>query len=144
MKLPLVLFLSAMTAPALGDTLTRIRIDAPNARGLAARLEHAGYDVLEGSVRDGSLEVVASPKSREDLKAMRLQITVVQVGRPYSEIQGDVPGGYLNLAQITAQLNARAASFPGICQIVDLTATYGTPATAEGRHMMAAKITGNI
>jgi carboxypeptidase T len=37
-----------------------------------------------------------------------------------------------------------AAAYPAIVQMVDLTATYGTPATFEGRHMFALKISDNV
>jgi len=41
-------------------------------------------------------------------------------------------------------MNAAAAAFPAICQVVDLTASYGTPATVDGRHMYAVKISDNV
>ena len=153
MKLTLALALAAFAAPATADTLTRIRIDSPDARAVASRLEHSGFDVLEGSVQNASLEVIASEASLMDLRRMGLRWTVVEKGRPFDDIQRErqigagpdpVPPGYPNLAAIIAQLNARAASYPSICTVVDLTATYGTPATANGRHMYAAKISDNV
>ncbi|MBN2317364.1 MAG: hypothetical protein JXM79_25800, partial [Sedimentisphaerales bacterium] len=36
------------------------------------------------------------------------------------------------------------ADFPSICKVVDLTETYGTPATFEGRHIVAVKISDRV
>jgi hypothetical protein len=41
-------------------------------------------------------------------------------------------------------MGTRATSFPDLCQLVDLTAMYGMPATAQGRHLMAVKITSHV
>jgi len=154
-KAPLAIALCALCAPAMGDTLTQVRIDAPNARDVAHRLEQAGFDVLEGSVQNRSLEVIASAEALEDIRLMGLSFTILAKGRPFEDIQreaeeealardGVVPPGYLNLAEITAQMNNRAGNFPAICKVVDLTATYGTPATVQGRHMYAVKISDNV
>jgi hypothetical protein len=37
-----------------------------------------------------------------------------------------------------------ASTYPAIAQVVDLTATYSTPPTFEGRHMFALKISDNV
>ncbi len=41
-------------------------------------------------------------------------------------------------------MNAIAAAYPAIAQVVDLTETYDTPATIEGRHFYALKISDNV
>jgi hypothetical protein len=151
---PLAMALCALSAPALGDTLRQVRIDAPDAPKVAQRLTASGFDVLEGSITAGSFEVIAPADGVEQLRRMGLNVTLIATGRPFAAVQreaqtgagadGVVPPGYLNLAQIQTQMNDRAASFPNICKVVDLTATYGTPATAQGRHMFAVKISDNV
>ena len=134
------------------ERLTHIRITSPKAREIAQRFETSGFDVVEGSVRPDSLEVIASNPSLKLIQDMGIDYRVIAVSRPYQDIQrellaGDGPGiptGYSNLAQINAQLGNRADSFPAICKLVDLTAMLGTPATAEGRHMMAVKVSDNV
>ncbi len=54
------------------------------------------------------------------------------------------PAGYPELAAMLAEMNAAAADYPSICQIVDLTTTYNTPTTFEGRHLFAVKISDNV
>ena len=41
-------------------------------------------------------------------------------------------------------MNAAATNYPAICQMVDLTAKYGTPKTWEGRSIYAVKISDNV
>lgn len=51
---------------------------------------------------------------------------------------------YPTLIQITNEMQTTAASFPSICQFVDLNATYGTAPTWQGRSMYAVKISDNV
>ena len=37
-----------------------------------------------------------------------------------------------------------AETFPEICQLVDLTTTFNVPATFEGRHIFAVKLSDNV
>jgi hypothetical protein len=140
-------------SPSFAQNLSRVRIDTPEAPQLAAQLESLGFDVIEGSAQSASVELVVSPAGLAWLESRGLAPVVLEVGRPLKEIlreqQGQnppepVPAGYLNGTQILAQMNAAAAAFPAICQVVDLTATYGTPATFEGRHVFACKISDNV
>jgi carboxypeptidase T len=132
---------------AFAQTLSRVRLQASDAPALAAQLEQAGFDVMEGSVRADSMELVVSSDSERYLRSRGFQLTLLEVGRPFNEIQGPpdaVPAGYLSGAQITAQMQAVAAAYPAICQFVDLTVKYGVAATVEGRHMEALKISDNV
>ena len=133
------------------QTLTRVRIDTPAARTVADELIAAGHDVLEGSITDNSFEVVGSDEWIERLRTRGLNPVTIEVGRPFREIQEErqagiaaVPNGYLNLAQINEQLQLAAIAYPGISQVVDLTAEYQAPATFEGRHVFALKISDNV
>ncbi len=134
--------LGAACAPALAQPLARVRIESADARALAASLEGAGYDVLEGGVQDRSLEVIADEAGIADLRRRGLAIAVLDWSGPLGA--GDGPPGYPDLATVEAEMAAAAAAFPQICKVVDLTAAYGTPATFEGRHLRAVKISDNV
>ena len=114
---------------------------------------------LEQAVRWGRLplpdlihELIADPARLDELARGGLRVVDRVPGRPFSEIQREraasapdgVPSGYLPLALVESQMSAAAASFPAICQLVDVTATYGVPATEEGRHVLAVKISDNV
>ena len=152
-RLPLALTTSLLLASvSAAQTLRHVRIDSPRAALLAAELEASGHDVVEGSLRAGSLELILSQPELEALAARGLEPELLAIGRPYAEIQREalaaspeaVPAGYSDLADIVARMNAAAAAHPTIAQVVDLTATYGAPLTHEGRHIMAIKISDNV
>ncbi|MCC6407665.1 MAG: carboxypeptidase regulatory-like domain-containing protein [Planctomycetes bacterium] len=145
--------LVALAPLSLGQTLKRVGIESPAAAALAERFIEQGYDVLEGSVKSGSLELVVSDASLVMLEREGFAPRVLEVGRPYKDIQAEqtaqstgdaVPSGYPNGTQILASMTASANAFPAICQVVDLTATLGVPATVQGRHMYACKISDNV
>jgi len=149
----LLAVLLALPAPLAAQNLTHVRVDSPQARALAQALEDGGFDVVEGSVRHDSLELVCSDESLRWLGERGLAPVTLAVGRPYKDIQAEqqrpgapepVPVGYLTGAQILAQMQTAASTFPAICQFVDLTAMLGTPATVEGRHLYALKISDNV
>jgi hypothetical protein len=132
------------------DTLRRVRVEADNAPDVARNLERAGYDVLEGSVQAGEFQVVVSVEHLQNLIDLGLKTEVIEIGRPLRDIIADqmaidsIPAGYPDLAGIYAEMNAKAAAFPAICQVVDLNVRYGTPTTYEGRHLFAAKVSDNV
>ena len=55
-----------------------------------------------------------------------------------------VPSNYRNLEGLIDDMQAIAAAYPAIAKFVDITATYGTPQTFNGRHMFALKISDNV
>jgi hypothetical protein len=151
MNISVALALCTLAGTVLADeTLLRVRIDTPGARKIAEQFEHGGFDVIEGSVSDKSLEIVASERSYVALSRMGLSMTTIEKGRPYEQVQaeqqadGGVPTGYPNLAAINAQMNNRASLFPNLCKVVNLTSTYGTPLTANGRSIFGVKISDNV
>lgn len=153
---------TAATAATADEPLRHVRIAIGGARAVAADLERAGFDVLEGSATDRTLEVVVSPAEMEELAARGYALEVIAVGRPFREIQAErrageagareggapgaavVPPGYLDLSQVVASLQATAAAHPAICQVVDLTLALGVPPTVEGRHIYALKISDQV
>ncbi len=147
---------AVLSLPVWSQALTHVRLETPGARELSTYLEQSGFDVVEGSVEEGSLELVVSDASMSRILAMGYLPEVLAVGRPFSEIQAErdagsggdpdapPPPGYPNLAAVYAEMQAAAANFPSICLFVDLTATYGTPPTWEGRSLFAIKISDNV
>jgi len=145
-----IVALGSYAALATGQTLTHVQINAQNAPQLARQFEAAGFDVLEGSVTENSLDLIVTPQEHQFLLDEGYFPITLAVGRPLRDILREreeidgVPPGYLNLTEIVAEMNARAAAFPALCKVVDLTATYNLAPTVEGRHMFAAKVSDNV
>ncbi|MHC4682149.1 MAG: M14 family zinc carboxypeptidase, partial [Planctomycetota bacterium] len=127
-----------------------VRIESSAAASLAQQLIEAGFDVPAGGITEEYFEVIVSDAELEILKHDGLEPQVITVGRPFRDIQNRrlpllaVPSGYPDLAQIRAQMDAAQAAFPSICSVVNLTETYGTPPTFEGRHIVAVKISDQV
>jgi len=147
----IALVLGALPVSVQAQALTHVRIDADNAPALAARLQAEGFDVLKASVRGGSFELIVSDEELALLTQRGYAPVTLAHSRPFRDIQAewlaageDAPPGYPTLSQVLAELNARAAAYPTICRVVDLTATYNIPPTVEGRHLFAAKVSDNV
>jgi hypothetical protein len=136
------------TSPA--QTLKCVRIESPAASILAQQLTEAGFDVPPGGITEEYFEVIVSDAELEILRHKGLEPQVINMGRPFRDIQDQqlsilaVPSGYPDLAQIRAQMDAMEADFPSICRVVNLTEIYGAPATFEGRHIFAVKISDHV
>jgi carboxypeptidase T len=165
--LPLLLSLAmawfVISAPAArgGDEpLFRIRIEAANPAALKSALERAGYDVLGVDESTSTVDVVATGAEVSALEKTGLSVVIVGQGRPLGAALGAtvalspgspteaglavVPNTYLDLDGILARMQEIALAYPAIAQFVDLTATYNTPFTAQGRRMYALKISDNV
>ncbi len=145
----IALLVCACAATAEAAPLRRVRVDIEDARAVAAKLERTGFDVLEGSVTDNSLELVVSDADLQSLLDLGFDPVTLAIGRPFKDIQQEelersIPPGYLDLPGIINHMTSSAATYPAICKLVDLTTTYGTPTTYEGRHMYAVKISDNV
>ncbi len=147
----LLFVLAAQLATAqVEEALMRARIEHPQPTLLSSELTAAGYDVLEGSLTASSLDVVVSGNELDELQARGLLIIEIESGQPLQEIypfsdgSEDIPNGYLDLSGINDRMHAIAAAYPAIAQVIDLTETYDTPATVEGRHLYALKISDNV
>lgn len=146
-----VLFVLLTIASASAETLIRARFEPSDARALADAWLDAGLDVLRPSITDDALEVILSADALDDLAAQGHVPVSAIPGRPFADIQAErvgspesVPAGYLDLADIIAEMQDAAAAYPSICQFIDLTATYGLAPTYEGRHMYALKISDHV
>ena len=145
-----VIFLWCGTTAALNRPLIHVKIETPDAPGLAQRLLEAGYDVLEGSVTQNWFELIVTDSELEILSQEGFELQTIAVGRPFSQIQAEqltalaVPFGYPDLSEILAEMNDAQTNYPSICKVVDLTEAYGMSPTFEGRHLFAVKISDNV
>ena len=148
-------FLAAQTLQQPpSERLRHVRVERDDARALSEQLEFAGFDVLEGSVQPGSLELIVTDASFLELRRMGLSPIFIAVGRPFRDIQAEragvddpadlPPNGYPDLNGVRTQMQAAAASFPAICQYVNLTTKYSLPRTAGNRQITAIKISDNV
>jgi hypothetical protein len=142
-----------------GQTLTRVRVETADAVQASNALMGQGFDIIEGSVTAEAFEAVVSSDSLTLLIDQGFAPQVVEIGQPFREVQAvaeraaEITGptvtplamftGYLDLAGIEGALNATAAAYPEICRVVDLTVRYNKPATANGRHLYAVKISNH-
>jgi hypothetical protein len=142
------------------EPLFRIRIEASDPAVLRSSLERAGYDVIGLDVSGSGVEVAASSAELSALVKSGLSFTIVERGRPLATTLGTTagltvgspneaglpvePNTYLDVAGLKARMDEIAAAYPAIAQVVDITATYNTPSTAQGRHLYALKISDNV
>ena len=140
----------------------RVRIVVSNVDSMKASLETSGYDVLETNSADSSLELVVSAAEIRTLEKSGFTVVRIEKSRPLEQVlqpklapgssaalapdqsTSAVPASYRNLDGVLARMQEIAAAHPAIAQFVDLTATYDTPPTSEGRHMFALKISDNV
>lgn len=144
---PLTALALLLAGTASAQTLARVEVRSEDAPALAVSLSEQGFDVLEGSVSPGRLEVVASDAELVALGALGVTYDLVERGRPFRDIQAEDAGtgtAYEDLQGVMDFLTQTAADHPDIAQLVDLTAKYGTPPTFEGRSMYALKISDNV
>ncbi len=131
------------------QTLSLVRIETAEPGALAQRLTYAGFDVLPAGAGH-ACEVIVSLAELEALRLGGLAPEVMAVGQPFRDIQAGqlsiqaLPSGYPELEQILTQLHAAENDFPALCKVVDLTETYGTAPTFEGRHLFALKISDRV
>jgi hypothetical protein len=145
------------------DERLQVRIRSSNAASVGARLEAAGYDVIQADPRSGSIDLVVSSAELRTLEQRGYRVTVVDRTRPLEDVgpvaaqpsastasamtltaQAVAPSTYRDLEGVIARLHEIAAAYPAIAQVVDVTAAYGAPATVEGRHIFALKISDNV
>ena len=153
---------TARTEQSAGDEPRyRVYVEGADLGALRSALESAGYDVLGRNDARSTIDVAASP---EELHALRRDgFAVVGIERsqplrqalqPESAVRGDSSGalaveaaattGYRDLEGVLTRMQEIADAYPAIAQLVDVTATYNTSATFEGRHLFALKISDNV
>lgn len=136
-----------MASLTQAEPLQRVRLNVEDPKAAASQLRAEGVDVLDGSITGSTLDLIVSASDLQVLLDLGYQPELIAVGRPFREIQAELdalPPGYADLAGLIAEMNTRAATYPAICTVVDLTATYGTQPTVGGRHLYAAKVSDNV
>ena len=136
-----------MSLSLAAQTNARVHVASSDIESTVAILEAMGLEVGEAAIDAGGIEMIVSPTELGMLNAGGFLPQIVEQGGPLGAgigTDGVPPTGYPNLTAIYAAMNAAAAAHPGLCQVVDLTATLGTPATFEGRHVFVLKISDNV
>ena len=152
---------AAQQAPE--EPTVRVRLQSADPGVLKETLELRGYDVLWADTAHSAVDLVVSRDDWRELQREGLTGVVVDRGRPLqaaaaraagASLSTDAAGaadsavlalpGYRDLDAIVTRLYEIAAAYPAIAQVVDLTATYNTPPTFEGRHLYALKISDNV
>jgi hypothetical protein len=140
----------------------RVRIHGSNLTTLQAQLASAGYDVIGAAADQQAVELAVTPSEWQALAGEGYEVAFVDRSRPLGSALAPeqpssapasaamlasadvVPASYRTLDGIVTRMQEIATAYPAIAQVVDITAAYGTPPTAEGRHLFALKISDNV
>ena len=141
----------------------RIRLAADDTSALRATLESLGFDVLGENAATSTVDVAASSADWQRLDRGGFSIVSIEAARPFREtrrkpkaqeqqqrsgtlvsVEAEATTGYSDLNALLARMTAIANAYPNIAQLVDLTDTYDTPPTAQGRHLYALSISDNV
>jgi Zinc carboxypeptidase/Carboxypeptidase regulatory-like domain len=147
-----VLTISSGAAQTSDDLLYRVRIGTSSISQTKAGLGAGGYDVIASDAERGTIDLAVTGSEWRRLEASGYDVTLVDRGRPLREVlaaprsttHDAVPASYRDLQGIIDRMQQIAVAFPAIARVVDLTATYNTPPTFEGRHLLALKISDNV
>ena len=143
----------ATTSPGTGDTLEAIEATSLEAiPEVVSRAREAQSKWAELSL-EKRIKAISKVKTRILERADEIaKMVTAETGKPEAEaLLGEVlasadvvPASYRTLDGIAASMQEIATAYPAIAQVVDITAAYGTPPTAEGRHLFALKISDNV
>jgi hypothetical protein len=154
LTIPAPMVVRAQNGPS--EPRFQVRVDTPDARADRAKLESEGYDILAVNPDTSTIDLAASRAQIEALEADGRRVVVIDRAHPLQEVfqskastgglavAAAVPATYQDLNGILARMQDIASSHPDIAKMVDITATYGTPPTAQGRHLFALKISDNV
>ena len=129
-----------------------------------SHLTGSGYDILRVDAKGAAVDLAVTRAQWQTLVARGYNVAIVGRTRPLREILRPAgaarttaaPGGiasedavgasstFLDPDETLSRMQQIAAAFPAIARVVDITATYGTPSTFEGRHLFALKISDNV
>jgi len=127
------------------EPLRRVFVPADDPAIAAVGLGGLGFEVhgCGRPVRDRGVELVVAADELALLRARGFAPRTLELGRPFRDVQAEVPNGYPDLDGVHAAMDALTGAHPDLCVKVDLTAAYGVPPTFEGRHIFALKISDN-
>ena len=150
----------AQTAAQFEEPLTHVRIEHPQGLLVAEQFEQDGFDVVEGSPTETSVELIVSNAAWAELLRLGFDPEVIAVSRPFDEIQAEraaeamdrgegpepdmPPAGYENLGTILGIMQDAETNYPAIAQHVDLNDRFSIANTAGNRRMFAVKISDNV
>ncbi len=152
----------AGTGKPADEPLFRVRVRTADVAAVKARLVGAGYDVLAADAEQRTIDLAVTRDEWRGLENGGLQVTLVDRARPLQQAlqapaaaaadpapeisvtEPALPASYRDLDAIVARMQAIATAYPAIAQLVDITSTYSTPPTVEGRHLYALKISDNV
>ena len=137
-----------------------VRIETSSGAALRAKLEADGYDVLGVDAERSTIDLAVTRAEWRALESRGHTVELVDRARPMREVllrqaqaqpfpaprdlAAAVPATYSDLDGLVNRMQEIASTYPAIAQLVDITATYGTPPTSEGRHLFALKISDNV
>lgn len=141
-----LLAMLASGSAGLGRSLW-VEIDSADPSADRALLEAADYDVAGTS--DRAVGLIVDEPELECLRIEGWTAEVRGIGAPYREhaaptdrLSPDL--GYRTWAEVQSDLAALELIRPDLAQVVDLMAALSIPATAEGRHLLALKISDHV
>ncbi len=143
-------FVASSTAHSATSPMRLVRVTAADPERRAATLRAEGFDVVEGGVRNHSVDLVLDAADLRRLAAKGMSFDTVDLGGPLRQrpkvFADSLPpeSGYARYESIVAELQRVASGFPAIAALVDVTAFTGAPATFEGRHIFALRISDNV
>ncbi|MCM3872103.1 MAG: carboxypeptidase regulatory-like domain-containing protein [Pyrinomonadaceae bacterium] len=160
----LSLTMSVLLVPARGvqqdtdEPRFHVRIETSKGAALRENLEAAGYDVLGVDTQRSKIDLAVTRAEWRALKSRGYTVELVDRARPLREVLlrqtqaqpfpapglAAVPATYSDLDGLVHRMQEIADAYPAIALLVDITATYGTPPTVEGRHLFALKISDNV
>jgi len=126
------------------DPLRLVHVSSDEPAHLAGELHASGFDARARNEVPGGLEIVVSVSELERLVAAGHAVRVVRLGRPLRDGARGIPSGYPDLDTIYQRMLDAAKRRPDICEVIDLTDRYAVPATFEGRHIFAVRISDHI
>ncbi len=124
-----------------------VEVDSTEPSADRVALEAAGYDLAGTTDRTVGLIV-----DEAELECLRLDGWAVEVrgtGAPFRDRAAPADlqtpdAGYRTWAEVQADLVALESLRPDLAQVVDLMDALSIPATAEGRHLLALKISDRV
>ena len=135
------------------NVLVEIPTDRPAALKQALSPRFGPHSIAAG---EDHIQVILSEEELQLVRSEGFEATVIDIGRPLKHYndrlrkeardrgEEGVPTGYPDLSGIYQRMQDAASRRPDICRFVDLTATYNTPPTVQGRHLFAVKISDNV
>jgi len=134
----LCIALFASIASARSAVRYTVRIPSADTSALGQLLERENFDVAGRDRERKTVSVIVSVSDLRRLRAMGLEPQIV--GGP----DRGIPPGYEDFDTIAARLRTLADTYPTISRMVDVGAEFGVGPTAEGRPLIALKISDNV